>query len=232
MIPASLRPYILYSCVVGSRAYGLDTEGSDTDRRGFYLPPAGLHWSLAGVPEQLEDEAEQECYWELEKFLRLALKANPNVLEVLYSPLVERTAPLAEELLDMRQAFLSRDVHQTFSAYAHSQFRKIEQDLRHHGRVRWKHAMHLIRLLLSGVTVLREGFVPLRMEGHRDRLLAIKRGEMSWDELERWRLELHRQFDLALAGTALPEKPDWGRADAFLVRARRLASEPGYTRSV
>lgn len=39
---------------------------------------ARLHWGLAGVPEQLESEHE-ECYWELEKFIRLALKANPGV---------------------------------------------------------------------------------------------------------------------------------------------------------
>ena len=76
-----LTDYVVYRCVVGSRAYGLETEASDVDRRGVYLPPASLHWSLAGVPEQLEDPATQECYWEMQKFLVLALKANPNVLE-------------------------------------------------------------------------------------------------------------------------------------------------------
>ena len=35
--------------------------------------------------------------------------------------------------------------------------------------------MHLIRLLLSGIVVLRQGFVPLRVDEHRDRLLAILR---------------------------------------------------------
>jgi hypothetical protein len=56
---------VIYRCVVGSRAYGLDGPDSDTDRRGIYLPPADLHWSLYGVPEQLENPATQECYWEL-----------------------------------------------------------------------------------------------------------------------------------------------------------------------
>ena len=46
-----LGPYVIYRCVVGSRAYGLDTETSDTDRRGIYLPPAELQWALQGVPE-------------------------------------------------------------------------------------------------------------------------------------------------------------------------------------
>jgi uncharacterized protein len=30
-----LGPYVIYRCVVGSRAYGLEGPGSDTDRRGF-----------------------------------------------------------------------------------------------------------------------------------------------------------------------------------------------------
>ncbi len=49
-----LYRFVIFRCIVGSTAYGLTQEGSDTDRRGFYLPPAELAWSLAGVPEQLE----------------------------------------------------------------------------------------------------------------------------------------------------------------------------------
>src|SRR5665213_2491410 len=76
-----LEDCIIYKCVVGSRAYRLDNDESDTDRRGIYLAPAELQWSLFGVPEQFEDNAAQTCYWELQKFLIMALKANPNILE-------------------------------------------------------------------------------------------------------------------------------------------------------
>jgi hypothetical protein len=111
-----LSPYVIYRCVVGSRAYGLHGDDSDTDRRGICLPPAELHWSLECVPEQLENEATQECYWEVGKFLDLALRGNPNVLECLYTPLVEHATPLARELLDMRRGFLSQLAYQTFTA--------------------------------------------------------------------------------------------------------------------
>jgi hypothetical protein len=40
-----------------------------------------------------------------------------------------------------------------------SQFNRIEQYLRNHGQIRWTHAMHLIRLPLSGAEVLKNGFV-------------------------------------------------------------------------
>lgn len=216
-----LYDFVIYRCIVGSQAYGLSHEESDIDRRGIYLPPASLHWSLYGVPEQLENPESEEVYWELQKFLVLALKANPNVLECLYSPLVETKTPLAEELLSMREAFLSRLVYQTYNGYVLSQFKKLEQDFRAAGQIKWKHAMHLIRLLLSGVTVLREGFVPLRVERYREKLLAILSGEVSWDEVNEWRLELHKRFEEAYSTTSLPEAPDYERVNDFLVRARR-----------
>jgi predicted nucleotidyltransferase len=224
-----LYRFVVYRCIVGSTAYGLSQEGSDVDRRGFYLPPADLEWSLAGVPEQLETDNE-EVYWEIEKFVRLALKANPNVLECLYSPLVEACAPIAQELIDLRAIFLSQYVHRTYNAYVLSQFKKLEQDLRNQGQIRWKHVMHLIRLLLSGVVVLRQGFVPLRVDEYRDRLLAIRRGDVPWEEVERWRLALHRELDVALASTPLPEQPDYERANRFLIRARRMAVSEEYAR--
>src|SRR5262245_10379473 len=175
-----LEQFIIYRCVVGSRAYGLDNEDSDTDYRGIYLAPADLQWSLFGAPEQFEDNATQSCYWELQKFLVMALKANPNILECLYSPMVEKITPLGEELLAMRGAFLSQMIFQTFNGYAMSQFKKIEQDLRNSGQIKWKHAMHLLRLLLTGAAALRSGAVPVRVETHRERLLAVKRGELPW----------------------------------------------------
>ncbi|QDV73840.1 DNA polymerase beta superfamily protein [Botrimarina mediterranea] len=214
---------VIYRCVVGSRAFGLGTEESDTDRRGVYLPSADLHWSLYGVPEQLENERTEECYWELQKFLVMALKGNPNILECLYTPLIEFVTPLGQELLAMREAFLSRLVYQTYNGYVMSQFKRMEADLRNQGKVKPKHVMHLIRLLLSGIHVLREGFVPVDVGQHRERLFAIKNEEMAWDDIEAWRKQLHAEFDRALEETNLPERPDYERANEFLVKARRLA---------
>lgn len=215
------QDYVIFRCVVGSRAYGLDEPGSDTDRRGIYLPPASAHWSLRGVPQQLEDAAGQTCYWELEKFLRLALRANPTILECLYTPLVELATPLASELREMRSIFMSKLIHRTYGGYVTSQFQKLEADRRNHGTLNWKHATHLIRLLLAGTEALREGSVRVTVEEHRDRLLSIRRGDLPWSEVDAWRLRLHRAFDEAFANTRLPDRPDFARADAFLVRARR-----------
>ncbi|MBD1907465.1 nucleotidyltransferase domain-containing protein [Funiculus sociatus GB2-A5] len=216
-----LYDYVIYRCIVGSKAYGLDDANSDIDRRGIYLPPADMHWSLYGLPEQLDNKDTEECYWELQKFLTLALKANPNVLECLYTPLVEKAMPLVEELLAIRSIFLSQLVYQTYNGYVMSQFKKLEQDIRTKGDIKWKHAMHLIRVLLSGIEVLNEGFVPVRVEEHRQQLMSIRYGEVSWEEVNAWRLSLHKQFDDAFAVTSLPERPDYEKANAFLIKARR-----------
>nr|WP_228056674.1 nucleotidyltransferase domain-containing protein [Microcoleus sp. LEGE 07076] len=223
----NLYDSVIYRCIVGSRAYGLDNEQSDTDRRGIYQPPAILHWSLYGIPEQLENKENQECYWELQKFLILALKANPNVLECLYTPLVETVSPVAAELLEIREIFLSQLIYQTYNSYVLSQFKKMEQDLRNTGEVRSKHAMHLIRLLLSGITVLKEGFVPVRVQDFRSQLLSIRNQEISWDEVNRWRLSLHAEFDRAFAETSLPERPNYEKANQFLIKSRRRAISIG-----
>jgi predicted nucleotidyltransferase len=220
-----LFEHVIFRCVVGSRAYGLDHCESDIDRRGIYLPPARLHWSLYGIPEQLENPTTQETYWEIQKFVILALKANPNVLECLYTPLVEHATPLARELLSMREKFLSRMVYQTYNGYVMSQFKKLQSDLRNKGEVKWKHVMHLIRLLLAGIVVLREGHVPVAVGEHRDRLLAIRRGEIPFNEVEKWRIDLHKEFDAAVESTTLPERPDYGLANEFLLKARRSAMD-------
>ena len=136
---------------------------------------------------------------------------------------MEKTTPLAEELLRIRQAFLSQMIFQTFNGYALSQFKKIEQDIRNQGEVRWKHAMHLLRLLITGAATLREARVPVRVETHRDRLLLVKGGEVPWPEVDTWRKELHRDFERALAETKLPERPDYEAANHFLIKARREA---------
>ena len=222
-----LYQHVIYRCIVGSRAYGLSHDESDTDRRGVYLPPAHMHWSIYGVPEQLENLETEETYWEIEKFLKLALKANPNVLEALYTPLVEHATPLAEELRAMRSVFLSKLIYQTFNGYAMSQFKKLESDLRNKGAIKWKHAMHLIRLLLAGIETLRTHELPVQvLDAHKPKLVSIRDGELPWEQVDAWRLELHAAFEQAFTVTTLPDRPDYEAANTLLIRARRQMVQP------
>ncbi|MCX8138075.1 MAG: nucleotidyltransferase domain-containing protein [Thermogemmata sp.] len=220
---SNLRPWIIYRCQVGSHAYGLATEDSDTDLRGIYLPPARWHWSLWKLPEQLEyaSETQDEVYWELEKFLKLALKANPNVLETLWTPRVLYADPVAQRLREIRQAFLSRYLYRTYSGYVLSQFRLMAKAYARTGTWKSKHAMHLIRLLYSGIDALRCGQIRVDVSEHREELLAIKAGLLTWEEVHQKALALNQQFQEAYQQTRLPEQPDYQQVDQFLIWARR-----------
>ena len=147
----------------------------DVDRRGFYFPPAALHWSLAGVPEQLETDQE-ECYWEIEKFIRLAFKANPNILECLYSPLVETCTPLAKELIEAASHLSFRA---TFTApiiptcYPSS---KIGARSPEPTAVSAGNTSCILSACCSPASpYCATAMVPVRVDEHRERLLSVRR---------------------------------------------------------
>ncbi|WP_406729868.1 nucleotidyltransferase domain-containing protein [Streptomyces sp. GD-15H] len=219
-----VRDHTVYACVMGSRAFGLATEGSDTDRRGVFLAPTPLFWRFEKPPTHVEGPAEEQFSWELERFCELALRANPNILECLHSPLVEYADDTGRELLALRGAFLSRRVHETFTRYAYGQRRKLEADVHVHGVPRWKHAMHLLRLLASARDVLRTGALTVHAGELREPLLAVKRGEVPWPEVEARMIRLEREAGEALRGTPLPAEPDRRRIEDFLVRVRRASA--------
>ncbi|MET7613837.1 nucleotidyltransferase domain-containing protein [Streptomyces seoulensis] len=225
MRPADLvRDHTVYACVMGSRAFGLATDGSDTDRRGVFLAPTPLFWRFEKPPTHVEGPGEERFSWELERFLELALRANPNILECLHSPLVEHLDDTGRELLSLRGAFLSRQVHATFTGYALGQRRKLDADIRTTGAPRWKHAMHLLRLLSTARDLLRTGELRLDVGEERESLLAVKRGEVPWPEIEARMARLADETDEALLRTPLPAEPDEPRVADFLYRARQASA--------
>ncbi|WP_333733932.1 nucleotidyltransferase domain-containing protein [Streptomyces sp. IBSBF 3010] len=221
---ALVRRHTVYSCVMGSRAFGLATETSDTDRRGVFLAPTPLFWRFEKPPTHIEGPADEQFSWELERFCELALRANPNVLECLHSPLVDHVDDTGRELLALRGAFLSRRAHDSFVRYALAQRRKLEADVRVHGAPRWKHAMHLLRLLASCRALLRTGELTIEVGDAREALLAVKRGEVPWPEVVRRMTLLAAENDEAAATSPLPDEPDRARIEDFLVRTRRASA--------
>ncbi|MGY4975436.1 nucleotidyltransferase domain-containing protein [Streptomyces nigrescens] len=224
--------HTVYACVMGSRAFGLATETSDTDRRGVFLAPTRLFWGFEKPPTHVDGPREEEFSWELERFCQLALRANPTVLECLHSPLVERIDATGRELLALREAFLSRQVHRTFAGYAGSQLKQLRADVRQRGAPRWKHAMHLLRLLASSRDLLRTGVLTLDVGQNREDLLAVRRGEVPWTTVERRMARLSEEAEAAVSGSPLPPEPDPARVADFLFRARRasaLGSPPTFS---
>ncbi|MGV4984830.1 nucleotidyltransferase domain-containing protein [Streptomyces sp. NRAIS4] len=221
---ALVRDHTVYACVMGSRAFGLATEASDTDRRGVFLAPTPLFWRFEKPPTHVEGPGEEQFSWELERFCELALRGNPNILECLHSPLVERVDDTGRELLSLREAFLSRRAYDTFTRYALGQRKKLEADVRRTGAPRWKHAMHLLRLLMSARDLMRTGELRIDVGDQREPLLAVKRGEVPWAEVETWMARLGTQTEEALHRTPLPPDPDEPRVADYLFRTRHTSA--------
>jgi hypothetical protein len=121
------QPILIYETIHGSRAYGLETPESDTDRKGIIIGPRRWYLSYQPAPEQLELNADHVRY-ELRKFIRLAVAANPTILELMWTDAAvqEIVTPLGERLLAARAAFLSRRAEGSFCGYAMSQLARIK----------------------------------------------------------------------------------------------------------
>ncbi|MEV1175610.1 nucleotidyltransferase domain-containing protein [Nonomuraea sp. NPDC049784] len=205
---------LILSVVMGSRAYGLETDGSDTDRRGVFVAPTAAFWRLDKPPTHRDGPLPEQFSWEVERFCTLGLDANPTILECLWSPIVEVITPAGRRLRDLRGAFVSARAQRSFAGYAEDQFRRLDP-----AAPKWKQAMHMMRLLLSGLHLVRHGEPLVQVGPYRERLLAVKRGEVPWAEVDAWRAAL--SAELTAAPCVLPDRPDRERVEDFLVGVRK-----------
>lgn len=119
------KDLIIYECLSGSHAYGLNTPESDVDIKGVFVMPESDFFSLGSI-EQVSDESNDTVYYELKRFFELLSKNNPNILEMLYSPddcvrkIHESFRPLRDE------HFLSKVCEKAFGGYAMTQVKKAK----------------------------------------------------------------------------------------------------------
>ena len=89
--------------------------------------------------------------------------------------------------------------------------------------LRPKNAYNLVRLLATATRWLREGTPTFAVEGTlRDRLLAIKSGQVSLDDVLSEAEAMAPELERARDASTLPKRPDVRRADALL---RRVGEE-------
>jgi len=302
---AALRGNVVLETVVGSRAWGLADEGSDTDRRGVFALPLSWTSGLVAPPEDLVSADGSTTYWAAGKAIRQALRADPNTLEMLFLPEAYACDSIGEWILESRDAFVSTEIYGTFGRYALGQLRRLEQGLRlaEHRAVilewlraeptldldavarrlarvearimpseddavqlakqyvkqlyrsmadqglleandfaslvrfareasasfdlprelRPKNAYNLVRLLATAAAWLRTGTPSFRLEGaFRERVLAIKRGEVPLAEVLRDAEAMGPELERARDASPLPKRPNVARADALL---RRIGEE-------
>jgi len=116
---------LLLDCISGSWAYGLNTPLSDLDMKGVFLLPKKKYYGLE-YTDQVNNETNDEVYYELKRFIDLLAKNNPTILELLNTPedCIKHKHPIMDLLKP--ELFLSKLCKQTFAGYAQTQIKKAK----------------------------------------------------------------------------------------------------------
>jgi predicted nucleotidyltransferase len=198
----------------------------DKDLIGICIPPAEYYTGLRdfgsrGTEEIMVDPWDIVTY-EHRKALRLLAKGNPNMLCMLWAPpeFTVRYTAAGEELLRQRELFATKAAFPAFRGYAQSQLKKMSKGVYHGymGEKRkalvdqfgydTKNASHLIRILQQGIDFMRTGDLEV-YRSDADELLAIKRGEFSFEHIKARAEKLDWTLKVAGERSPLPEEPDW-----------------------
>jgi uncharacterized protein len=127
----------------GSYLYGTNTQDSDEDFMGIFMPDVryllGLE-KLSEVDLSIKDkkidgkntaDAIDFKLYTLSKFIRLALDANPNIIEMLFvnDDNIVFINDVGKNLLEMRHKFVSKNIKNKFLGYASAQKHKMSMKL-------------------------------------------------------------------------------------------------------
>ena len=120
---------LILKCVAGSHLYGLSTPSSDMDVRGIYLEDIDDVLNINGRQNgECADDKQDEKYYSLGKFLKLASECNPNIIELLWLPedAILYKSPIYDELIKHREWFMSKRAMHTFKGYAYAQIQRAK----------------------------------------------------------------------------------------------------------
>ncbi len=211
---------IILSGITGSRAYGLDTESSDTDIKGIFVSPTRDVLGLFPPKETIDQHEPDRTWHEVGKFVKLALSGNPSILEMLYLEGYTELSKHGKMLVDNRHLFLSNIIYKSYGGYAIAQVRKMNARGGEYGngmKNRYsKNTRHTFRLLQQGKELLETGTLTVRVN-NRDELFEI--GELPPDKVVDRFEKAFAEFDKIKS--ILPDKPDTESINKLLLKIRK-----------
>src|ERR1022692_1604041 len=186
---------------VGSKAYGTNTEDSDDDLLGIFVYPQSYYIGTRKsnsptfkIDEKVSINAEMSGF-ELQFFLNLAIKFNPNIIPILYLRNEDYFATLygGRLLIDNRNFFESSLAYKTLIGYAKGQRNSVvncnsgklgekRKELVKIFGYDVKYASHTIRILRMAREFFTTGILNIYRSADKDELLAIRNGSLSLDE--------------------------------------------------
>ncbi len=152
---------LLFATISGAHLYGFPSPDSDFDLRGTHILPLAEVLSLEAGQETIEQTTRREEFeidlvtHDLKKFFNLMLKRNGYVLEQLLSPLVVHTTPEHEELKAISRDCITKDHAHHYRGFALNQWKLFQKE----NPPRVKPLLYILRILLTGVHLMRSGQV-------------------------------------------------------------------------
>lgn len=220
--PIDLIPNLILLTVSGSRLYGTETETSDWDWRGVFQTPTRDLLRLNPPNETFnQKEPADVTAHEVGKFIRLCMKVNPNLLEILWAedfPVLTEAGGL---LVINRHLFLSaKYIRSAYKGFIYNQIAGAEKtdSASSTRKKQLKFIRHMIRVADQGIEALETGEINVRVKD-KDKLFELS--ERPWDQLKaimRYKLDV-----LETTTTDLPELPDKEAIDELLLSIRDLA---------
>lgn len=211
--------------LTGSKAYGTDTETSDTDYRGVYIPEIRYYFGLESAKEYSTSTGGENKNTKddidislspFKNFVSRCMKASPVDLELLFlrdSDYIKMT-PIGEDLIQNRHMFLSKQVRNRFGGYALSESKKLENGDEGYNT---KAFMHSVRLYQTAIEILTYGDFSVYRQNHQE-LKSLREGKYSLREARKYLNELELELRDAYETTRLPDEVDKDRVEAFLIQ--------------
>jgi predicted nucleotidyltransferase len=230
---------LIYKIRTGSFMYGTNTETSDEDFGGIFIPKkeyvmgimkceqVSLSHKISTTKRNIAGDIDYTVY-ALPKMIGLLGCNNPNIIEFLYAPkhCILFKSKFAEELIANRELFLSKKAYHTFKGYAYAQRHKLEikrdnmtgrTELALKYGYDTKFAGHLIRLLIEGLEILVEKNITFPL--HQNNLIRdIKLGKYDLTWVLNKAQELEKLIDEAYIKSDLQYEAQWGKINKLQIR--------------
>lgn len=234
--PRHMKTNVQYETLMGSIAYGCNTDDSDWDIYGFTIPYKNIifphidgHIEGFGKkptkfnvynPKHIKFEKREYDFdiFNIIKYFQLLMDNNPNIIDSIFTPqrCVLHCTQVGNHIRDNRKKFLHKGCFLKLKGYMFSQIKKMRDKNPEIGSKRHalvlkygfdcKYASHAIRLINQAEQILTEG--DLDLERNSEQLKAIRRGEWTVDEIIDYANNKERDLETVYSNSTLPWGPD------------------------
>jgi len=202
-----------------------EIDGFGTPRERFYQ----FQQHHVKSPDELGGKGREYDLdiYNIVKFFQMGMDNNPHIIDSLFTPqeCVLHCTQVGSMVRENRRIFLHKGVWHTYKDYAISQLHKMRtkkpegkrKELREKFGFDVKFAYNVVRLLDECEQILLNGEIDLRR--NREQLKAIRRGDMSEEEIRRWASDKELQLERIYTSDkcAVPAAPDEGKIKKLLL---------------